>query len=210
MKSTDLPAILLMSTVWCYWFGVGLKIVRARRKSRDLAGLVPEQAFERAMWLIWVPMVAAWIVLPWLALNRTSSLLAVPAFAKEEPAYAALRWVAAAIAIGCLAMTAWCWSTMGKHWRMDVSEKRKGALITGGPFAYVRHPIYALSTLLMLCSAVIIATPPMVVLAAVNLVLVNLKARNEERHLLATHGEAYALYLRRTGRFLPRLGAHAS
>jgi protein-S-isoprenylcysteine O-methyltransferase Ste14 len=210
MKYTDLPAILLMSTVWCYWFGVGVKIVRSRRKSRDLAGLVPEQAFERAMWLIWVPMVAAWIVLPWLALNRTSPLLAVPSFAKEEPAYAALRWVAAAIAIACLAMTAWCWSTMGKDWRMDVSEKRKGALITGGPFAYVRHPIYALSTLLMLCSAIIIATPPMVVLAAVNLVLVNLKARNEERHLLATHGEPYALYLRRTGRFFPRLGAQVS
>jgi len=210
MKYTDLPAILLMSTVWCYWFGVGVKIVRSRRESRDLAGLVPEQAFERAMWLIWVPMVAAWIVLPWLALNRTSPLLAVPSFAKEEPAYAALRWVAAAIAIACLAMTAWCWSTMGKDWRMDVSEKRKGALITGGPFAYVRHPIYALSTLLMLCSAIIIATSPMVVLAAVNLVLVNLKARNEERHLLATHGEPYALYLRRTGRFFPRLGAQVS
>jgi len=88
MKYTDLPAILLMSTVWCYWFGVGVKIVRSRRESRDLAGLVPEQAFERAMWLIWVPMVAAWIVLPWLALNRTSPLLAVPSFAKEEPAYA--------------------------------------------------------------------------------------------------------------------------
>lgn len=209
MKYTDLPAVLLMSTVWCYWFGVGVMIVRARRKTRDLAGLVPEQSFERAMWLIWIPMVVAWIALPWLALNRTNSLLAVPQFAKEEPAYAALRWVAAAIALACLAMTAWCWSRMGKDWRMDVSEKRKGALITDGLFAYVRHPIYALSTLLMLCSAIIIATPPMLVIAAVNLVLVNLKARNEERHLLAVHGEPYALYLRRTGRFFPRLGARA-
>jgi protein-S-isoprenylcysteine O-methyltransferase Ste14 len=41
-------------------------------------------------------------------------------------------------------------------------------------------------------------------------VLNNLKARNEERHLLATHGETYALYLRRTGRFFPRFGARAS
>jgi protein-S-isoprenylcysteine O-methyltransferase Ste14 len=210
MKYTDLPAILLMSTVWCYWFGVGVKIVRSRRKSRDLAGLVPEQAFERAMWLIWVPMVAAWIVLPWLALNRTSPLLAVPSFAKEEPAYAALRWVAAAIAIACLAMTAWCWSTMGKDWRMDVSEKRKGALITDGLFSYVRHPIYSLSMLLMICSAIIIASPPMLLVAAVHLVLMNLKARHEERHLLATHGEPYAQYLRRTGRFFPRLGAQTS
>jgi protein-S-isoprenylcysteine O-methyltransferase Ste14 len=45
---------------------------------------------------------------------------------------------------------------------------------------------------------------------AVHLVLNNLKARNEERHLLATHGEPYAQYLRRTGRFFPRFAAHSS
>lgn len=210
MKYSDLPALLLTITVWCYWFGVGVMIVRARRKARDLAGLIPEQPFERAMWLFWVPMVAAWIVLPWLALNRSSGLLAVPEFARVEPAYAAFRWLAAATALACLAMTAWCWSRMGKDWRMDVSEKRKGELITDGLFAYVRHPIYALSTLLMICSAIIIATLPMLTVAALNLVLVNLKARNEERHLLAMHGEAYAQYLRRTGRFVPRLGPRAS
>ena len=118
--------------------------------------------------------------------------------------------LAAATALACLALKAWCWSTMGKDWRMDVSEKRKGTLITDGLFAYVRHPIYALSMLLMLCSAIILATPTMLVIAALHLVLNNVKARNEERHLLATHGEPYALYLRRTGRFFPRLGARAS
>jgi protein-S-isoprenylcysteine O-methyltransferase Ste14 len=207
MKYTDLPAVLLVITVWCYWFGVGVMIVRARRRTGDLAGLVPEQPFERAMWFIWVPMVIAWIVLPWLALNRTSPLLAVPRFATEAPAYSTLRWIAAATAIACLAMTAWCWTRMGKDWRMDVSEKRTGELITDGLFAYVRHPIYALSTLLMICSAIIVASPPMLIVAVVNLVLVNLKARNEERHLLAMHGEPYARYLLRTGRFVPRLGA---
>jgi protein-S-isoprenylcysteine O-methyltransferase Ste14 len=210
MKYSDLPAVLLLATIWGYWFGIGVMIVRARRKTRDLKGLVPEQSFERAMWVIWIPLVIAWIVLPWLALRRTNPLFAVPQFATEEPLYAALRWLAAATALACLAMTAWCWSRMGKDWRMDVSEKRKGTLITDGLFAYVRHPIYALSMLLMLCSAIIIATPPMLVIAAVHLVLNNLKARNEERFLLATHGEPYALYLRRTGRFFPRLGARAS
>jgi len=210
MKYSDLPAVLLLTTVWCYWLGVGVMIVRARRRTRDLAGLVPEQSFERAMWVIWIPLVIAWIVLPWLALNRKNPLFAVPQFAIEQPAYAAFRWLAAATALACLAMTAWCWSRMGQDWRMDVSEKRKGALITDGLFAYVRHPIYALSMLLMLCSAIIIATPPMLVIAAVHLVLMNLKARNEERHLLAAHGEPYARYLRRTGRFFPRLGAPVS
>jgi protein-S-isoprenylcysteine O-methyltransferase Ste14 len=208
MKYTDLPAVLLVITVWCYWSGVGAMIIRARRRSGDLAGLVPEKRSERALWVIWVPMVIAWIVLPWLALNRTSGWLAVPELARESVPYASLRWVAAAVALMCLGMTAWCWTRMGKDWRMDISETRKAALITDGLFAYVRHPIYTLSTLLMICSAIIIATPPMIFVAAVNLLLVNIKARNEERHLLVTHGEPYAQYLRRTGRFIPHLGAH--
>jgi protein-S-isoprenylcysteine O-methyltransferase Ste14 len=41
----------------------------------------------------------------------------------------------------------------------------------------------------------------------VHLVLNHLKARNEERHLLKVHGEAYAIYMRRTGRFVPRSAA---
>jgi len=71
----------------------------------------------------------------------------------------------------------------------------------------VRHPIYALSMTLMLCSLLIVPTAPMALLWVVHLVLNHLKARNEERHLLKVHGEAYAIYMRRTGRFVPRSAA---
>jgi len=37
-------------------------------------------------------------------------------------------------------------------------------------------------------------------------VLLQLKARNEEAHLLAVHGEVYRRYLGKTGRFFPRRG----
>lgn len=210
MSNSDLPAVILVATVCCYWLGIGVKIVRARRRSHDLAGLVPEQAFERAMWVVWIPLVIAWVVLPWLSLRSSSPWFAVPEFAKAEPPYATLRWLAAVVALGCLAMTAWCWSAMGKDWRMDVSEKHKGALITDGPFAYVRHPIYALSMLLMICSAIIVATVPMAALASLHVVLNNIKARNEERYLLRVHGEPYARYLLSTGRFFPRVDSKAS
>ena len=62
----------------------------------------------------------------------------------------------------------------------------------------------------MICTAVVVPTLPMVVVAAVHVALVTAKARNEERHLMATHGEAYARYVARTGRFLPRFGAPRS
>ena len=200
----DLPGVLLTATVWAYWLGVGMMIVGAHRKTHRLAGLVPEQRLERFMWIVWVPLVAAWVSLPFLALVRTHALLAMPVFVHQSAAYAWLRWIAAVCAVICLLLTSVCWSRMGTHWRMDISLKGEEELITDGPFRHVRHPIYALSMLLMICSAVVVPTVPMLVVAIVHLVLNYLKARNEENHLLTVHGDRYRRYLARTGRFFPK------
>ena len=159
------------------------------------------------MWVVWVPLVTAWLTLPYFALVRHGPWLHTPDFALTDPVYSALRWMAAAIGVICLLLTAWCWARMDANWSMAVSEAQRGELIADGLFARVRHPIYALSVMLMLCSAVIVATPPMLGVAVVHIALMHLKARNEERHMLKMHGAAYAAYLRRTGRFVPRLGA---
>ncbi len=200
----DLPGVLLTATVWAYWLGVGMMIVGAHRKTHRLAGLVPEQRLDRFMWIVWVPLVAAWVSLPFLALVRTHALLAMPVFVHQSAAYAWLRWIAAVCAVICLLLTSVCWSRMGTHWRMDISLKGEEELITDGPFRHVRHPIYALSMLLMICSAVVVPTLPMLVVAIAHLVLNYLKARNEENHLLTVHGDLYRRYLARTGRFFPK------
>jgi protein-S-isoprenylcysteine O-methyltransferase Ste14 len=201
----DFPLVAVTGTIWAYWFCVGAMVVRLRRRTRKLVGVVPEQRKEQLMWIVWVPLVAAWCALPYLAQGRAAPPLGLPAFV-EASGYAALRAVAAALAFASLLATIRCWARMGSDWRMDVSVSRKTNLITDGLFRHVRHPIYALSMLLMLCTAVVVPTLPMVAVAAVHVVLMNLKARNEERHLLSTHGEAYRQYLDRTGRFIPRFG----
>jgi protein-S-isoprenylcysteine O-methyltransferase Ste14 len=199
----DWPAIFLTATIWAYWVGVGVMIARVHRATHRLGGLVPEQRLERSMWLIWVPLVAAWLTLPYLALVRSHAPLAVPLFAREIPAYSTLRWIATLVAVICLLLTSLCWSRMGTRWRMDVSVEGKEELITDGPFRHVRHPIYALSMLLMACSVIVVPTVPMLIVGAMHFVLMQLKARNEERHLITVHGDIYRRYLARTGRFVP-------
>jgi protein-S-isoprenylcysteine O-methyltransferase Ste14 len=198
----DFPAAVLTVTIWAYWFCVGVLIVRLRRKTRKLPGVVPKQPLEQFMWVIWVPLVVAWMALPFLAATRVEAPWTIPEFARE-PAYATLRWIAAAIGVACLALTMECWVRMGKNWSMAVMPDQKTELVTTGLYAYVRHPIYALSILLMLCSAAVVPTAPMAVVAVVHVALMLAKARNEERFLLAAQGEAYARYCRRTGRFFP-------
>jgi protein-S-isoprenylcysteine O-methyltransferase Ste14 len=205
----DPPLVLLIATIWAYWIAVGAMVVRLRRRMRRMhrhTGLVPEQRIERWMGLVWVPIVVAWIALPCLALTHASGAFALPDFARAGPGYALARWAAAVVAALCLAGTAKCWARMGKNWRIDVSSEAPTELITDGLFGVVRHPIYALSILLMLCTAIVVPTVPMAAVAAIHVALMNLKARNEERHLMATQGEAYARYVARTGRFFPRSG----
>ena len=204
----DLPAAVLTATIGAYWLCVGVMIVRVRRKQRKHSGVVPKQRLERLMWLVWVPVVIAWIVLPYLASTRSSETWAIPQFAREA-VFDALRWGAAAAAIVCLALTAECWVRMGDSWRMAVTPGERTELVTGGLYAHIRHPIYALSILLMLCSAVVVPTLPMLVVAAIHVALMLAKARNEERFLLGVHGERYASYYARTRRFFPRLGGRA-
>ena len=155
------------------------------------------------MWVIWIPLVIAWIVLPYLAVTRMHPAPAVPKAAWMHSAYEALRWLAAICGITCFILTVRCWHRMGKNWRMDVSTERRTELLTDGLYAWVRHPIYSLSMLLMICTAVIVATPAMVIVALMHIALMNLKARNEERFLRHSLGRAYADYCGRTGRFFP-------
>ena len=46
----EFPVVLLTATIWAYWIGVGVMVIRVRRQTRTLAGLVPEQSLERLMW----------------------------------------------------------------------------------------------------------------------------------------------------------------
>ena len=200
---SDLPLLVVAITVSLYWTGVGAMIVRVRRHLRKDAGLVPEQARERMMWLVWVPLVASWIALPWLATSHAEPWLAVPPWARDGLPFA-VRVAAALVGIACLLATARCWKRMGDDWRMDVSS-RSTALITDGPFRRIRHPIYAFSILLMICTAVVLPTPPMIAIAVLHVTLMHVKARNEEAHLASVHGAEYAQYAARTGRFVPRL-----
>jgi len=203
---SDFPAMVLSITVWAYWAYVGAMIVRVRRRTRKLSGIVPSQPLEMVMWLVWVPLVAAWATLPYLAATRPGSSWALPDLASRTP-YVFVRWAAAAVGLICLAASIRCWQRMGRSWRMAVAPDQSTDLVTTGPYALVRHPIYALSMLLMVCTALVVPTPPVLAMAAVHLGLMVLKAHNEERFLKGVHGSAYESYCRRTGRFVPRFGA---
>jgi protein-S-isoprenylcysteine O-methyltransferase Ste14 len=96
---------------------------------------------------------------------------------------------------------------MGANWRIGVDETERTDLVTTGPFALVRNPIFTAMAFTGLGLALMV--PNVVALTGFVLLLVALHLQVrvvEEPHLRRAHGHAYVRYAASTGRFLPSLG----
>jgi protein-S-isoprenylcysteine O-methyltransferase Ste14 len=89
----------------------------------------------------------------------------------------------------------------------DMRTDRKSALVTGGLYARMRHPLY-LATILFLLS--LIAFYPFSNILTFSLAFVAyvvIGAYLEERKLVVQYGPEYITYQKTTGFLLPRLGS---
>ncbi|MBG0823292.1 isoprenylcysteine carboxylmethyltransferase family protein [Planomonospora sp. ID91781] len=111
------------------------------------------------------------------------------------------------IAIGGTVATLAAQLAMGASWRIGVDAGERTDLVTGGPFALARNPIF---TAMVTTSAglTLMVPNPVALLALVVLVAaIELQVRAvEEPYLLAAHGRAYQRYASQVGRFVPGLG----
>jgi protein-S-isoprenylcysteine O-methyltransferase Ste14 len=96
---------------------------------------------------------------------------------------------------------------MGRSWRIGVDESERTDLVTTGPFAFVRNPIFSAMFLAFL-GLVLLAPNAVALVGFVALVVaVELQVRFvEEPYLLRTHGGRYTGYASRVGRFVPGAG----
>jgi protein-S-isoprenylcysteine O-methyltransferase Ste14 len=202
MTPTRWFALALGLILTAYWARVLWMAIKQRRRTGRGANFLPPERLGRAIRVVWIPVVAAWIAHPFINAFKTS-----PRPPLAPLIHSNLLAIAGIIlALAALAGSVACWKRMGRSWRMGIDPAERTPLIVAGPYAYVRHPIYALSSLLMLASVVVIPSPLMIALALIHLACLQWEARREEAHLLATHGEEYAAYRARVGRFLPRFG----
>ena len=96
---------------------------------------------------------------------------------------------------------------MGDSWRIGVSREEYTTLVTGGPYGYVRNPIYTAMLVTTLGFALMV--PNVLSWLALVLMLAGLELQVrfvEEPYLTHRHGETFRAYSRAVGRFLPGLG----
>ena len=90
-----------------------------------------------------------------------------------------------------------------RSWRFRAALDEGHQLATGGPFRFMRHPIYMGLNLLALGSAIWVPSIVLWVSAAWMAVGSDLRGRAEEKILLETFGAAYRDYCGRVRRFIP-------
>jgi protein-S-isoprenylcysteine O-methyltransferase Ste14 len=116
-----------------------------------------------------------------------------------------LRWVG--VGLGCITalLLFWTLQTLGKNLTDTVVTRKEHALVTNGPYRWVRHPFYGCAALIATAASLISANAFFLVIGASVLLLLAFRTRIEERNLLNRFGDDYRNYMQRTGRFFPRL-----
>lgn len=191
--------VLAMAII--YWGGVLIKARRVRRQIGRSPNLRPRGVKERVLWAGWSLVIVLWIAQPCLIGSHLMPAARVTHPTLLSPAGAALGMI---LTIAGYAGTLWCYAAMGATWRIGVNRREKNALITHGPYAFIRHPIYAFQSLLLIGAMVLLPTVLSVAITVIHLACVLPKALDEEAHLASIHGQAYRDYMARTGRLLPR------
>jgi len=114
----------------------------------------------------------------------------------------------AAVTLVLVVFTCWLfWASkraLGRNWSVVARTRADHELVTSGPFAYVRHPIYSALFVWLIAMAVafghywgLIPGIPLYWIGTV------LRIREEERLLGARFGAAYEAYAQRVKRFVP-------
>jgi protein-S-isoprenylcysteine O-methyltransferase Ste14 len=180
----------LFPAIWiswgAYWWALSLNVKAPARVEPVGSRLLHVVPLFVAFYLLWVPSI------------RFSFL-----GDRFLPHAEWIFWVGAFLAVAGLVFSVLARRTIGRNWSGIVTVKADHELITTGPYAIVRHPIY--TGLLLAFAGSAIAGGEWRGVLAVLLVLASLwrKLRFEERWMREQFGEAYEVYSRRVRALVP-------
>ena len=114
-------------------------------------------------------------------------------------------WAGAALVAAGLLFAVWARVHLGRNWSGIVTVKQDHELVTGGPYAIVRHPIYSGLVLAFIGSAIANGEWRGVVAVAIVAAAFWRKLRVEERWMGEQFGAEYERYRRRVPALVPFL-----
>src|ERR1700739_86115 len=114
-------------------------------------------------------------------------------------------WLGAAVPISGLLFAIWAREHLGRNWSRSVTIKQDHELITTGPYAVVRHPIYTGMLAGFLGMGIAISQVRGFIVFALIFLAFWIKLRMEERWMRSQFGETYTAYAHQTAALVPYL-----
>jgi protein-S-isoprenylcysteine O-methyltransferase Ste14 len=113
------------------------------------------------------------------------------------------RWSGAVLGAASVSLFLWTHRTLGKNAAAELVIKEEQNLVTGGPYRWVRHPMYTTIVLQYLAFFLLSGNWVMGISGFGVSMLCVARVADEEEMLVEAFGDQYRAYMRRTGRFLP-------
>lgn len=127
----------------------------------------------------------------------------------ETANYPTSAW---AIALGAIAFSCALWvfrrshKELGRNWSITLEIREKHQLISSGPYALIRHPMYTSFLLIALGQALLLSNWVVGLAGLIGFaILFFLRVNKEERMMLENFGPQYRTYMERTKRIIPYL-----
>ena len=109
------------------------------------------------------------------------------------------------LALASLIFEIWAQTVLGREWSPQLQLQSDHRLVTAGPYARMRHPIYTGLVVWAAGFALVTANWIFIAFAVLTPMVLFLRVPREEKMMLDQFGEEYRKYMERTGRFFPKL-----
>jgi protein-S-isoprenylcysteine O-methyltransferase Ste14 len=100
----------------------------------------------------------------------------------------------------------WAYKVMGDNYAQEILIFKDHRLVENGPFSVIRHPQYVSQILLDLGAGIATLSFILIPLALIEIPLLILRAKLEEKLLLKNFKDTFDLYKKKTGFMIPFVG----
>src|SRR5689334_3268433 len=116
-----------------------------------------------------------------------------------------IRWIGVGAYACSTAWLLWMFRTLGRNLTDTVVTRRDAKFVDGGPYRFVRNPMYTGVFTLGLSFGLAAGTWLVPLFTTVLFIFMATRTRTEERYLIERFGDRYRDYMLRVGRFFPKL-----
>ena len=116
-----------------------------------------------------------------------------------------VRWLGVVLGILCVIGIYWLFSSIGSGITPTSGTRKEHKLVTSGPYRWVRHPLYTVGSSLFIAFGMMADNWFIAALGVLAFIGMALRTPKEEANLVEKFGDEYRDYMKRTGRFFPKL-----